>query len=79
MPTKECDWPLVDLLMRHGARVPDWTKWGARHHFQFPKKRGLGSGAYSGRCRPLIPADGGHRFRLKKPTCSGGPDQEISG
>jgi hypothetical protein len=35
--------------------------------------------AYSGRCRPLIPADGGHRFRLKKPTCSGGPDQEISG
>jgi len=39
MPAKECDWPLVDLLMRHGARVPDVTKWGARYYFE--KTEGL--------------------------------------
>jgi ankyrin repeat protein len=39
MPAKECDWPLVDLLMRHGASVPDLTKWGARYYFE--KTEGL--------------------------------------
>jgi hypothetical protein len=34
MPAKEDDRPLIDLLMKHGAKVPDTTKWGARYYFE---------------------------------------------
>ncbi|MBI4663249.1 MAG: ankyrin repeat domain-containing protein [Verrucomicrobia bacterium] len=34
MPAKDGDRPMLELLMRHGARVPDLSKWGARYYFK---------------------------------------------
>jgi hypothetical protein len=34
MPAKAGQRSMVELLMRHGARVPDVTKWGARYYFK---------------------------------------------
>jgi ankyrin repeat protein len=34
MPAKDGDHALLELLMRHGARVPDVSKWGARYYFK---------------------------------------------
>jgi uncharacterized protein len=34
MPAKSGQRSMVELLMRHGARVPDVTKWGARYYFK---------------------------------------------
>lgn len=34
MPAKDGDRPMLELLMRHGARVPDVSKWGARYYFK---------------------------------------------
>jgi|GEM_PF-342984 len=34
MPAKDGDRPMLELLMRHGARVPDVSKWGARYYFR---------------------------------------------
>jgi ankyrin repeat protein len=34
MPAKGGDRPMLELLMRHGARVPDVSKWGARYYFK---------------------------------------------
>lgn len=34
MPAKDGDRQMLELLMRHGARVPDLSKWGARYYFK---------------------------------------------
>lgn len=34
MPAKSADRPMLELLLRHGARVPDLSKWGARYYFK---------------------------------------------
>jgi hypothetical protein len=34
MPAKDGDRAMLELLMRHGARVPDLSKWGARYYFK---------------------------------------------
>jgi ankyrin repeat protein len=34
MPAKDGDRPMLELLMRYGARVPDLSKWGARYYFK---------------------------------------------
>ena len=34
MPSKDGDHPMIDMLMDHGARVPDISKWGARYYFK---------------------------------------------
>lgn len=34
MPAKGADRPMLELLMRYGARVPDISKWGARYYFR---------------------------------------------
>jgi len=34
MPANRRHVPMIDLLMRHGARVPAMTKWGAEYYFK---------------------------------------------
>lgn len=34
MPAKDGDHRMLELLMRYGARVPDYSKWGARYYFK---------------------------------------------
>lgn len=34
MPAKDADHRLLELLMDHGARCPDISKWGARYYFK---------------------------------------------
>jgi uncharacterized protein len=34
MPAKDGDLQMLELLMSHGARVPDLSKWGARYYFK---------------------------------------------
>lgn len=34
MPAKDGDRPMLELLLRFGARVPDSSKWGARYYFR---------------------------------------------
>jgi hypothetical protein len=34
MPAKDGDRQMLELLMRHGARVSDLSKWGARYYFK---------------------------------------------
>ena len=34
MPAKGGDRPMLELLMRYGARVPDVSKWGRRYYFR---------------------------------------------
>jgi uncharacterized protein len=34
MPAKDGNRPMLELLMRYGARVPDISKWGARYYFK---------------------------------------------
>ena len=34
MPAKGGDLPMLELLLRYGARVPEMSKWGARYYFK---------------------------------------------
>lgn len=34
MPAKDGNRPMLELLIRYGARVPDSSKWGARYYFK---------------------------------------------
>jgi uncharacterized protein len=34
MPAKDGDHRMIELLMSHGARVPELSKWGARYYFK---------------------------------------------
>jgi uncharacterized protein len=34
MPAKSADFPMLGLLMEHGARVPKLSKWGERYYFK---------------------------------------------
>lgn len=34
MPAKDGDHRMIELLMEHGARVPELSKWGARYYFK---------------------------------------------
>jgi len=34
IPAKDGNRPMLELLMRYGARVPDLSKWGARYYFR---------------------------------------------
>jgi len=34
MPANRRHFAMIDLLMRHGARVPEMTKWGAEYYFK---------------------------------------------
>lgn len=49
VPANNGDRAMIDLLMNHGARVPDISKWGARYYFkhydiaQFLLERGMNS------------------------------------
>ena len=34
MPAQGDHWPMIELLMRYGARVPDMTKWCREYYFK---------------------------------------------
>lgn len=34
MPAKDRDYQMLEILMNHGARCPDVSKWGARYYFK---------------------------------------------
>jgi uncharacterized protein len=34
MPAKDGDRQMLEMLLRYGARVPDFSKWGARYYFK---------------------------------------------
>ena len=34
MPAHDNHWPMIELLMRYGARVPDMTKWCREYYFK---------------------------------------------
>jgi ankyrin repeat protein len=34
MPAKGANFPMLELLLRYGARVPELSKWGARYYFK---------------------------------------------